>query len=302
MDLASLPDRRATTAAGAPCVDDDDRTLDNAAFFDAVRRAATTLHEHGVGAGDVVAVILPNTVDLVVTLFAAWRLGAAVTPLNPALSVDEATYQIADAAATVLVTDVPREIQAPVTVLSPAQLRESTPAAETSTPVATGDSLALLIYTSGTTGRPKGVMLDHANLDAMCRMVIDNFALTSADHSLLILPLFHVNGIVVSTLSPLLAGGQASIAGRFDPRTFFDRVERSGATYFSGVPTIFTMLADLPTEGRPDTSMLRFAVCGPGQCGTARPVRKAVSGTNRRRLRALGMHLRQHRKSVARQA
>jgi acyl-CoA synthetase (AMP-forming)/AMP-acid ligase II len=124
------------------------------------------------------------------------------------------------------------------------------------------DSLALLIYTSGTTGRPKGVMLDHANLITMCAMVIDAFHLTADDHSLLILPLFHVNGIVVSTLAPLLVGGAATIAGRFSPKTFFDRLEHSGATYFSAVPTIYTMLADLPAEVRPDTSRVRFAVCG----------------------------------------
>ena len=82
-------------------------------------------------------------------------------------------------------------------------------------PQTRASTLALLIYTSGTTGRPKGVMLDHANLDAMCHGVIDAFKLTGADHSLLILPLFHVNGIVVGTLSPLLAGGRATVAGRF---------------------------------------------------------------------------------------
>src|SRR6202171_5607524 len=124
------------------------------------------------------------------------------------------------------------------------------------------DALALLIYTSGTTGRPKGVMLDHANLNAMCRMVIDAFSMTSADHSLLILPLFHVNGIVVGTLSPLIAGGRATIAGRFSPKTFFDRVEKTRATFFSAVPTMYTMLADLPADVRPDTSSVRFAVCG----------------------------------------
>jgi acyl-CoA synthetase (AMP-forming)/AMP-acid ligase II len=105
-------------------------------------------------------------------------------------------------------------------------------------------------------------MLDHANLNAMCGAVIDGFEMTEDDHSLLILPLFHVNGIVVGTLSPLLAGGRATIAGRFKADTFFDRVEQSRATYFSAVPTIYTMLCGLPASMKPDTSSLRFAVCG----------------------------------------
>ena len=105
-------------------------------------------------------------------------------------------------------------------------------------------------------------MLDHANLNAMCGMVIDAFKMTADDHSLLILPLFHVNGIVAGTLSPLVAGGRATIAGRFSPKTFFDQLEKCGATYFSAVPTIYTMLSDLPAEVRPDTSAVRFAVCG----------------------------------------
>jgi acyl-CoA synthetase (AMP-forming)/AMP-acid ligase II len=105
-------------------------------------------------------------------------------------------------------------------------------------------------------------MLDHANLNAMCGAVIDGFDITSDDHSLLILPLFHVNGIVVSTLSPLLAGGRATIAGRFKVDTFFDRIEQTRATYFSAVPTIYTMLCGLPASVSPVTSSVRFAVCG----------------------------------------
>ncbi|HEX7827725.1 MAG TPA: AMP-binding protein, partial [Mycobacterium sp.] len=103
---------------------------------------------------------------------------------------------------------------------------------------------------------------DHANLNAMCGAVIGGFAVTKDDHSLLVLPLFHVNGIVVSTLSPLLAGGRATIAGRFRVDTFFDRLEQTGATYFSAVPSIYTMLCGLPAGARPDTSSARFAVCG----------------------------------------
>ena len=55
--------------------------------------------------GDVVAIKLPNTVEFVVSLFAAWRLGAAVTPVNPVLSPQEVRYQLADAGAKVLIAD-----------------------------------------------------------------------------------------------------------------------------------------------------------------------------------------------------
>jgi acyl-CoA synthetase (AMP-forming)/AMP-acid ligase II len=71
-----------------------------------------------------------------------------------------------------------------------------------------------------------------------------------------------VNGIVAGTLSPLLAGGRVTVAGRFSLKEFWSRVEQSRATYFSAVPTIYTMLANLPAEVTPDTSSVRFAVCG----------------------------------------
>jgi long-chain acyl-CoA synthetase len=92
--------------------------------------------------------------------------------------------------------------------------------------------------------------------------VIDAFSMTGNDRSLLILPLFHVNGIVIGTLCPLLAGGSATVAGRFDLASFFPRIEQSKATYFSAVPTIYTMLCGLPADQRPDTSSVRFAICG----------------------------------------
>ncbi len=105
-------------------------------------------------------------------------------------------------------------------------------------------------------------MLDHANIDAMVEMGRQALEVGPADRCLLILPLFHVNGIVVSVLLPLLVGASVVIAGRFDPRTFFDLVEQERPTFFSAVPTIYSMLAALPDHVRPDTSSLRFGVCG----------------------------------------
>jgi long-chain acyl-CoA synthetase len=263
MNLSALPDLRAAQAPGAPAVADDDVDLNNTEFLDAVQRASATMRSRGVAAGDVVAIMLPNQADFVVALFAAWRLGAAVTPISPTLVSAEVSYQLTDAGAKVLVIDKPLDFDAPVqAVVTAGELPGGHAAKHVEPTHQRDDALALLIYTSGTTGRPKGVMLDHSNLNAMCRMTIDAFEMTSADHSLLILPLFHVNGIVVGTLSPLVAGGRTTVAGRFSPKTFFDRVEKTRATYFSAVPTIYTMLSDLPADVVPDTSSVRFAICG----------------------------------------
>jgi acyl-CoA synthetase (AMP-forming)/AMP-acid ligase II len=211
----------------------------------------------------VVAVLLPNRVELIIALFAAWRIGAVVTPINPVLGAAEARYQIEDAGAGLVITDGEergRELGAPTMLLAELAAgrvedlpdRRARPASD----------LALLIYTSGTTGSPKGVMLTHANLDAMTVSFAEWFELGPEDHSLLVLPLFHANGIVLGTLTPLRAGGRVTITGRFARDRFFDDVERVRPTYFSAVPAIYALLSTLPEDVRPDTSSLRFAVCG----------------------------------------
>jgi long-chain acyl-CoA synthetase len=262
MNLSWLPDQRAAENPRAAAVADDKTDLDNAQFLAAVQRGAAALHQRGVSPGDVVAIMAPNSVGFVVSLFAAWRLGATVTPINPSLRPAEVTYQLSDADAKMLIADEAPDAGTGVPTITINQLDESRPGPGADAPRGGDDALALLIYTSGTTGRPKGVMLDHANLGAMCTGVIEAFELTSADHSLLILPLFHVNGIVVGTLAPLLAGGRATVAGRFRPESFFDRIERDRPTYFSAVPTIYTMLCAQPADVEPDTSSVRFAICG----------------------------------------
>ena len=101
--LAALPEARAAAKPDAPAIADDAVQLDNAAFADRVARAAARLARLGVGPGDVVAIALPNRLELVIALFAAWRLGAAATPVNPALTRDEMQYQVDDAGAKVVI-------------------------------------------------------------------------------------------------------------------------------------------------------------------------------------------------------
>lgn len=265
MHLASLPDHRARVAPDRSAVSDPARSLTNAELLREVVAAAEHLRELGIGRGDVVAVKLTNRIEFVTLMFATWRLGATVTPVNPSLTEVEVARQLADASARLLVTDAevdagepdaPRVQTLPVgrlrrTPLQPELRAETDPSA-----------LALLIYTSGTTGVPKGVMLDHANLDATLAMGRPSLDLGAEDRCLLILPLFHVNGIVISVLLPLSTGGSVVIAARFDPHTFFDLVEAHRPTYFSAVPTILAMLAALPPEVAPDTSSVRYVICG----------------------------------------
>lgn len=260
MTFSTLVDKRAAEDPQGPAVADGATSLTNAELLARVDAAAAQLADLGIGAGDVVALRLTNRVEFVVLLFAAWRLGATVTPVNPALTDVEVARQLDDSAARILVIEEDSAGVGDVPTLPVADL-----ARETSTevpPVDDPSALALLIYTSGTTGVPKGVMLDHANLDAMTRMGQAALEVGPEDRCLLILPLFHVNGIVVSILTPLRAGASVVIAERFNPTTFFEVLERERPTFFSAVPTIYSMLAALPDDVRPDTSSVRFAVCG----------------------------------------
>ena len=260
MPFVTLPDRRAAADPDGRALADRSRSLTNTQLLDRVRAAARRLNALGIGAGDVVALKLSNRIELVVLLFAAWRVGATITPVNPSLTDAEVARQLEDSAARLLIVGEGGGTTSGVLTIA---VEEAFDASGTD-PVPHRDpaALALLIYTSGTTGVPKGVMLDHTNLEAMTGMGLQALRLGPADRCLLVLPLFHVNGIVVSVLTPLLAGASVAIADRFNPTTFFQTVELERPTFFSAVPTIFSMLAALPEDVRPDTSSVRFAVCG----------------------------------------
>ncbi|GAA1995797.1 class I adenylate-forming enzyme family protein [Microbacterium pumilum] len=261
MHFSTLPDARAERAPAAPAIRDDAVELTNAGLLAAVRQVAGALTDRGIGRGDVVAVLLPNRVDLILVLLAAWRIGAVVTPINPVLGSAEVSYQLTDASAKLIVAETELD-DADVPTLTLGAIHAAAPSAASVMDGLGADDLALLIYTSGTTGSPKGVMLTHGNLDAMTSSFIEWFELDERDHSLLVLPLFHANGIVLGTLSPLRAGGQVTIAGRFTKDRFFADVERFRPTFFSAVPAIYAILNTLADDVHPDTSSLRFAVCG----------------------------------------
>ncbi|MFJ9174020.1 class I adenylate-forming enzyme family protein [Streptomyces sp. NPDC102360] len=262
MSREYLPWLRPRSYDDRPCVSDEHEQLTYAQFEERVTAVAEHFAECGVRAASVVAVMLPNRVELLISLVAAWRLGAVATPVNPVFTANEADYQIADSGAVLVINSGPDAPDGGRRAIAVDELRRTPEGAELPPVPADVDALALLVYTSGSTGRPKGVMLSHANIDAMAASMVTTVRLTGDDHCLLVLPLFHVNAICVSFLAPLSVGARLSVLARFQPEPFLKAVAELRPTYFSAVPTIYTHLVSLPKEVAYDTSSLRLAICG----------------------------------------
>ena len=129
--------------------------------------------------------------------------------------------------------------------------------APTQTDVQTGDD-ALLMYTSGTTGRPKGVTLSHGNLIAGGANVALAHALTPDDRALCVLPLYHINGLCVTLMGPLVVCGSLVLPMRFSTSAFWTHVDNYHCSWFSVVPTQISFLLRDATDGSKSRPYLRF--------------------------------------------
>lgn len=139
--------------------------------------------------------------------------------------------------------------------VDPSSLKES--------PQPSPTSDAMIIYTSGTTGKPKGVCLTHQNLVMDAAYIKHWFGLSDATRMMCILPLFHVNGEVVTMMTPLLCGGSVVLNRKFSAQTFWEYLHTYEVQLFSTVPTILSILLAkqnrLPEHSCPQ---LQFGICG----------------------------------------
>ena len=115
-----------------------------------------------------------------------------------------------------------------------------TPRASPTAP--TPDDIALFLHTSGTTSRPKGVPLSHANLAASLGNIVGTYGLSEEDNALMIMPLFHVHGLIGVLFSTLASGGTNIVPSRFSASNFWPVAHDHAATWFSGVPTMHQIL------------------------------------------------------------
>ncbi|HEY4350365.1 MAG TPA: AMP-binding protein [Paraburkholderia sp.] len=131
-----------------------------------------------------------------------------------------------------------------------------TPSASRNAPSET--DIALLMYTSGTTGLPKGVLLTHRNLLANAVRITDEHRLADDDRVLASLPLYHINGLVVTLLAPLFHAGSVVMTPRFSARTFWRDAAFHGCTWINVVPTIVAYLLNCDEACAFDLSALKF--------------------------------------------
>jgi acyl-CoA synthetase (AMP-forming)/AMP-acid ligase II len=243
--------------------------------YGALRRQVETLSgalaASGIAPGDRVGIALPNGLPTIVSFLAASTTGTAA-PLNPGYKEDEFRFYLEDTNARVLLLPAEgaeaarraTDDRIPILTVDMDSAGNIRMAGATRTrPVAppTVDDVALILHTSGSTGRPKRVPLTHANLSISAQNVGRSYALTADDVSMCVMPLFHVHGLVASTLATLATGGTVVVPGKFNPLSFWRVARDYGVTWYSAVPTLHQLLLARvePGSARPaGAGKLRF--------------------------------------------
>ncbi len=283
MPANNLPELLELRAQAAPekvflFSEPDGRRYSYRDFLAAVSRAARMLASRGVGRGDVVSLLLPNSAEYVIAYFACFELGALAGPVNSLLKPEEMAYVIGNSEAKALLyhTQFAPQVEEALGLLKTppeaivfddegAAAGAFSAAEREDRPVLGKDDEAIIIYTSGTTGKPKGCLLTHGNLLANARQIVDWLGFDERDRLLSVMPLFHMNAVSVTTMSALHAGASTVVSQRFSASRFWEIISDYSVTSFGSVATMLSMLLKTYPEGVPEgfeTGTLRFAMCG----------------------------------------
>jgi long-chain acyl-CoA synthetase len=275
-NLAELVRVAATAHPAKPALIDEDITVTWAELDALVDQAAGGFLGIGRSPGDRIGILLPNCVEFAVAYFGALRAGLVAVPFNTAYTESELSYQVADAAVSLVVTDTELVGLLPdmgdgglVVVGAPTSsweqlLATGEPATSDSDSTGAGEEdLALLLYTSGTSGRPRGAMLSHrallGNLDQLVR--IEPAVVEPDDRVLLVLPLFHVYGLNSGLGLVAKAGSTGVLARRFDPVETLAMVREQQISCIVGAPPMYLAWSMLPDLGD-SLSSVRLSLSG----------------------------------------
>ena len=248
----------------------EDQRIGYAEFDDRIRAMAGFLRERGVGADQVVAVLMKNSAAFLEIAYAVSHLGAVFLPINFRLAADEVGYILGNAGAVLLFVDEELEPVAanvaPRIVVGPAAQRDTrllSGAAARIEPVVRGPrDLFRLMYTSGTTDRPKGVVHVYENFHWKCWDQIADLGLSAQDRLLVSGPLYHVGAFDLPGMAVLEVGGSLVVQRDFEPADALAAIERERITCAWFAPVMAGRL--LAHEGRErfDLSSFRWCIGG----------------------------------------
>ena len=235
------------------------------ALTEQIEKLSGQLRSAGLKPGDCVAMVLPNGLEFLVVFLALTHARLIAAPLNPAEKPDEIRFFIEDSQARAIVAEGAKfeVMEATAGLELPiwepridsrgvVELPELPTPSRASFDAPNPDDIALFAYTSGTTGRPKCVPLSHGNVLWSALNIASRYDLTSADCSLVVLPMFHGHGLIGAALSTLASGGSVIVPPRFSASEFWKLFREHRATWYSAVPTIHQVLLErADSDGAP---------------------------------------------------
>ena len=242
------------TRADAPAMSDSTGiTLNYGALGSACDEVAEFLIANGVQLGDRVLLLSENCVAAVAVLFASWKIGACVVPVNARQTEAEVTRVIGHCKPSIIfmTTNVSTDAQYHAERLDGVEVTGSFGsmhvAASAGGSSEMADDVAVLLYTTGTTGDPKGVMLTHGNVRFGGLTSANLRDMTHADVVYGVLPTTHVFGLCSVVVAAVYAGAPVLLAPRFEVAKVYAAL-RAGVTLFSGVPQMHALLMQYTKE------------------------------------------------------
>jgi len=220
----------------------------------------------------VIAIAQINCVECVVSFLGTAWAGASSAPLNPDYTMEEFKFYLEDncvdallvtfegnelaeaAAASLGIPIVCMRVNGPTDIeLRLGRSSEVMGEEEVELPIFHPKETAMYMHTSGTTSRPKRVQITHENICGSLHNIQRTYELTDSDSTLLVMPLFHVHGLIAALLTSLATGGTIIIMGKFSATKFWEQAITYKATWYTAVPSIHQVLlmrasTDYPSE------------------------------------------------------